>query len=388
MGGAERVILTQAMLLQKYGHSVDCQFAYLKNEHLFKTSNLRFDTYISMPLLKNEIIRLGLSILLAPFIAETVEDADLLICHGYGPSSWIGYNVKRARGKKYISYIHSLPRFLYLNPEMKKNWNCENTRKFISRISTLARPLLEGIDRIGVLNSETVLANSCFTAQRIKDVYGIRSIVCYPPINTDMFRPINNSEEIDDVLRRSALSRPLIFSAGRIVPIKRWEWLIEAMAHVIKTSPSATLAVAGEITRSNADYVNKLIKLSESLDIRKNVKFLGFLQENDLVKLYNAADVFAYSVPEEDFGLGPVEAMACGTPAIVWDDKAGPCETVVNKRTGFRAEPYNIKDFAEKIQDATNLEWDKSELIDFAKENFGCQKHIAMLRSVISSLYQ
>jgi len=388
MGGAERVILTQATLLQRYGHAVACQFAYVKNEHLFKTSNLKFDTYFKVPLLPNGIVRLGLSILLAPLISKTLQDADLLICHGYGPSTWIGYNVKKVRGTKYISYIHSLPRFLYLDPQMKRDWNFDKTRKFISTISPIARPVLEGIDRIGVLNSETVLANSCFTAQKIRDVYGLRSVVCYPPINTDMFKPINNAEMIDEAVRRYALDRPLIFSSGRIVPIKRWEWLIEAMVHVRKNSPSAMLAIAGEITGSNADYVSRLIKLSESLNIRRNVKFLGFLPENELVKLYNASDVFVYSVPEEDFGLGPVEAMACGTPAIVWDDKAGPCETVVNKKTGFRAEAYNVKDFAERTQDAINFEWDKYQLINFAKENFGCEKHMVMLRSVISSLHQ
>lgn len=387
MGGAERVILAQAELLQKVGHTVTCQFAYVNTERLFKTSVKRFNEYFNISVFKSEILRLGLSVLLAPLISNGLRDADLLICHCYGPSSWIGYNAKRIRGTRYISYVHSLPRFLYLPPEMKKDWNCEATRKFVSGVSMFGRPVLEGIDRVGIKNSEMILANSLFTARRIMEVYGLKSTVCYPPVNTEMFKPLND-EFIHEVYTRFALSRPLVFSAGRIVPIKKYEWLIKAMKYVVGNIPSTTLAISGDIDQSNTSYVHKLIKLAESLNIRKNVRFLGFVPDGTLVKLYNAADVFAYQVPAEDFGLGPVEAMACGTPAVVWDDKAGPCETVLNKEAGLRAEAYNIKDFAEKLQESISLEWSKPKLINFAKDNFSSERHMTVLTKAINSLHQ
>jgi glycosyltransferase involved in cell wall biosynthesis len=118
------------------------------------------------------------------------------------------------------------------------------------------------------------------------------------------------------------------------------------------------------------------------------VKFLGFKSQKELVKLYNAADVYVYSVPKEDFGLGPVEAMACGTPSIVWDDGGGPCETVIEGETGFRAEPYNRRDFAEKTLKA--IEINKEEVSEktrrFVEKNFSCEKHLEILEENIQKL--
>jgi glycosyltransferase involved in cell wall biosynthesis len=146
--------------------------------------------------------------------------------------------------------------------------------------------------------------------------------------------------------------------------------------------------VTGEISEENAKYIKALLKLSKKLKIKGRVKFLGFKSQEELVKLYNAADVYVYSVPREDFGLGPVEAMACGTPSVVWDDGGGPCETVIDGKTGFRAKPYDMEDFAEKTLKAADM--DKMEISkttrSFVEENFSCQKHMEILEETLRKL--
>ena len=47
-----------------------------------------------------------------------------------------------------------------------------------------------------------------------------------------------------------------------------------------------------------------------------------FHSDDDLVALNNLAEVFAYPSVKEDFGIVPVEAMACGCPVVAWDDGA------------------------------------------------------------------
>jgi glycosyltransferase involved in cell wall biosynthesis len=148
------------------------------------------------------------------------------------------------------------------------------------------------------------------------------------------------------------------------------------------------LAIAGEAPEGGEEYLGKLERLAEELGVRENVKFLGFRSVDELVKLYNVADVYAYPTPMEDFGLGPVEAMSCGTPAVVWNDGGGPCETTIEGVTGFRAQPYNVEDFAEKITKAFDM--DKRSLggtlHEFVENRFSCEKHLETLENSLRNL--
>lgn len=383
-GGAENVILKQAELLECKGHNVKCFFAY-SDEQLAKDLSNSSKCYFNSPMPNNEIMRILLSIPLAPLTFSVFKDVDVLLCHGYGPAPWIGYALKKTRGLSYVSYIHSPPRFLYLTPEEKKLWRFGKTREIIYSISKVGQQILRKLDLLSVLNSDVVFVNSVFTRRRVEAIYGRRSIVCYPPVDTSVFKPLDH--KITKKMR-SNFGWPLIFSTGRIVPVKRWEWLIRIMLYVREAFPSATLAVAGKISCENSTYVRKLIKLAKSLGISNNVKFLGFKTFDELVRLYNAADVYAYPVPNEDFGLGPVEAMACGTPAVVWDDGAGPCETVINGKTGFRAKPYAIEDFAEKTLKIINPGKENmgESCVELVKKNFSCAQHIDKLESALSQV--
>ncbi|MCK4633872.1 glycosyltransferase family 4 protein [Candidatus Bathyarchaeota archaeon] len=386
-GGAEGVVLKQAELLQSHGHDVSCYFAYVDKSLVKGLADFKpkVESFLEFPVPNIEIFRLISSIPLAPLTLKAFRNVDVLICHGYGPSPWIGFVVKKIRRLKYISYIHSPPRFLYLGTKMKELWSFNRIRHALYSMGSVSGQILRKVDFLGVVNSDAVLVNSVFTARRVKAIYEIQPAVCYPPVDTGIFKPLDQ-EVVQEM--QSEFKLPFILSSGRIVPIKRWEWLLESMAHVKRIYPHVTLAVTGRITRENVHYVQELIKLAESLGIRKNLRFLGFLTQNELVKLYNLADVYAYSVPGEDFGLGPVEAMACGTPAVVWDDGAGPCETVINEKTGFRARPYEVEDFAQKLLKA--LDMDKLKVSKFSSEfvqkNFSHEKHLRILEETIESI--
>jgi glycosyltransferase involved in cell wall biosynthesis len=387
LGGAERVILKQVDLFHKKGHDANAFFAYVdKNLHK-ETANPHCYTksFFTKLLPNSPAVRIISSLPLSPLALPAIKKEDVLICHGYGPAPWLGYLNKKTRGRKYISYIHSPPRFLYLNPRERALWRFNDVRETIFALSKIAGPLLKELDYLGVVNSDAVLANSFFTAKRILMIYGVTAKVCYPPVDTEAFRIIDKNVTAKE---HKDFGWPLILSTGRVVAVKRWEWLLEIMSYVVKDFPSATLAITGEISRENDAYIGKLWKLAKKLEIEKNVRFLGFKSQEELVKLYNAADVYAYSVPREDFGLGPVEAMACGTPAVVWDDGGGPCETVINGETGFRAEPYDTRDFAERILKAADLNKDKISVKTrrFVEETFSCGKHLEILEETIQNL--
>lgn len=387
-GGAENVILKQVDMLHHKGYDVKCYFAFVDKALVKTASNPHcyVDEYFGSSLIRSKTLRILLSLPLAAVTMKKLAEADALICHGYGPGPWIGYVQKKLRGVKYISYIHFLPRMFYLRPEEKRLWRFDSTRNTVYLLGKAAEPLVKKIDEVGVKNSDAVLTNSSFTRRRIKEVYDVDAKVCYPPVDTDTFRKLDE-KEIQPL--RQELGWPIIFSSGRIVAVKHWDWLIRALVHVKKTFPSVTLAISGEVPRGSEAYVNELSALASDLDVKENVKFLGFKPMEELVKLYNVADVYAYPTPMEDFGLGPVEAMACGTPAVVWDDGGGPCETTAPGFQSFRARPYDFEDFAEKTVKAFDLEKDSigNSLHAYVENRFSAENHMKILNAALRNMY-
>jgi len=389
-GGVERIVLKQAELLRSRGHEATCRFAYIDRKRFGKYvgDHETVQSYFNLPIPNNETLRVILSIPLAPLASAVFEGVDLLICHGYGPAPWIGYNTKLIRRIDYISYVHSVPRFLYLEPEERRLWRQDPTRRRIFALGKLSLPLITKIDQIDILNSKHILANSLYTADQIRKIYGCKASVCYPFVDTNLFKPIHDEGLLREISTKYRLSKPIILSTGRIIPLRRLEWLVDALKYITTAFPSATLVITGEVSVNNANYVRALIRRAYSLGVHENVRFLGIVSNAELVKLYNAAKVYAHPCPHEAFGLSPVEAMACGTPAVVWDDGGGPCETVINGKTGFRAKPYDVEDFAEKIMKAFDMDKLKVSKFssDFVQKNFSCEKHLELLEKTVRNL--
>jgi glycosyltransferase involved in cell wall biosynthesis len=244
LGGAERVILKQVELLHKKGHDAECFFAYVDKNLRKESANPHCYTksFFTALIPNNPAVRIILSVPLAPLTLPVFNKEDILVCHGYGPAPWIGYLSKKIRGTSYVSYIHSPPRFLYLNHGERALWRFNDVREIIFRLSKIAGPILKELDYLGVVNSDVVLANSHFTAKRIRAIYGISAKVCYPPVDIETFRILDHK-----IVKEfhAKLGYPLILSTGSIAAVKRWEWLLEIMSYIVKEFPSTTLAITG-----------------------------------------------------------------------------------------------------------------------------------------------
>ncbi len=132
---------------------------------------------------------------------------------------------------------------------------------------------------------------------------------------------------------------PIIFSFGRHIYYKGFEYLIQAMKEV----KDAVLWLGGV-----GPLTPKYRELAQSLNISERIKFLGKIPPEDLAAYYHAADVFCLSSVDqsEAFGLVQVEAMACKKPVVCCELDNGV--TYVNRHgeTGLVVRPRDPESLA------------------------------------------
>jgi len=241
------------------------------------------------------------------------------------------------------------------------------------------------LDHKSVENAAVCFANSRYIQRQIREVYGVTNVkVLYPGVDTERFRPVSIGES-DRVTERYHIRTPFILTSNKHIGYKKIEWLIQMMPAILKEAPKASLVIVGSPSR---EYTPRLLQLGKKLDLANKVIFLGRICDDDLAALYSRADLYAFSPPDEDFGLGPVEAMCCGTPPVAWD-AAGPRETITNGENGLLARPYDIQDFASKcLRLLTDAELRRrlSTNALAARKEFSWETHISRLIQELSRL--
>ena len=131
---------------------------------------------------------------------------------------------------------------------------------------------------------------------------------------------------------------PLFVYLGRLKKYKRVDVVIRAFAQL--GLPSARLEIAG-----SGDYRASLERLVESLGLGAQVKFRGFISEEEKLGLLRRAWASLLASPKEGWGISNLEAAACGTPVIA-ANSPGVRESVVDGKTGFLVRPNDPKEMS------------------------------------------
>jgi glycosyltransferase involved in cell wall biosynthesis len=129
------------------------------------------------------------------------------------------------------------------------------------------------------------------------------------------FRPVEDAAVLARVRTRYSLPERFVLSVGNLEPKKNLPCLLEAFALLRREGLPHALVLAGK----EGWGVSELGATIERLGIADAVCFPGFVADDDLPALYSLAELFVFPSLVEGFGLPPLEAMACGTPAIVAD---------------------------------------------------------------------
>ncbi|MBD2177539.1 glycosyltransferase family 4 protein [Pseudanabaena sp. FACHB-1998] len=220
---------------------------------------------------------------------------DLIISSSHA----VAKGVLTAPHQLHISYVHSPIRYAWdLQHQYLKESNLEHGIK-----SWIARWILHQIRMWDIRTANGVdlfIANSQFIARRIQKVYRREAKVIYPPVDLQNYALCEHKQDF-------------YLTASRLVPYKRIDLIVEAFSQM----GDRQLIVIGD-----GEQMPKI-----QAKAGRNIKFLGYREPEELRGYMQNAKAFVFAA-EEDFGITPVEAQACGTPVIAYG-RGGVCESVI-----------------------------------------------------------
>jgi UDP-N-acetylmuramyl pentapeptide phosphotransferase/UDP-N-acetylglucosamine-1-phosphate transferase/glycosyltransferase involved in cell wall biosynthesis len=205
----------------------------------------------------------------------------------------------------HVCYCHSPARYAW---DLQHQYLNQNNLGYSPR-ALLVRAILHYIRNWDVRSAAGVdqfVANSHFIARRINKCYRRQAQVIYPPVNVDQF-------EIGDV------KGDYYVCLSRLVPYKQTELIVRAFNRM----PEHQLLVIGD-----GPQYKHIAEIAGP-----NVRMLGRQPSDQIAKYLQMAKATVFAA-EEDFGIVPVESMACGTPVIAFS-KGGATETIIDGKTGL-----------------------------------------------------
>lgn len=279
---------------------------------------------------------------LLPFMPYAFEELDLseydLVLSS---SSCCAKGVITGPNTKHISYVHSPMRYAWDLYHDYKNRSGKLTSFFMS----IFMKSLRQWDYTSSQRIDVILANSNYVAKRINKFWNRECEVVYPPVDIDRLSP--NGKEPEDFY--------VVFS--RFVPYKRIDLAIEACKKLNKK-----LVVIGD--GEQRDYLKSLAN--------DNITFTGRISDKEVKDYLQRCKAMIFCA-EEDFGIIPLEAQACGRPVIAYG-KGGALETVVDKVTGVFFKEQSIESTVQGIMEFEKLRLDTQKIYEhamkFSRERF------------------
>lgn len=276
-----------------------------------------------------------------PLMPLAVEQLDL---SGYdvilSSSHAVAKGVLTGPDQLHISYVHTPMRYAW---DMQSSYF--NEHHFSKIKQWIARAILHYLriwDTRTANGVDYFIANSHFIARRIQKCYRREAEVIYPPVDVEAFPLVDEKEDY-------------YLTASRLVPYKK----VSLIAEAFRDMPDKKLVIIGD-----GPEADKVKRLSGG-----NIEYLGYQPFEILKTKMQHAKAFVFAA-EEDFGIAPVEAQACGTPVIAYG-RGGVRESV----RGIDAENPTGVFFFEQTADAVRqavLEFEQNQQLITPQQ---CRKH-------------
>ncbi len=220
------------------------------------------------------------------------------------------------------------------------------------------------IEREGMEAADMVIAVSNLTRSIVINRYGI---------NPDKVITVHNGVEPSDINKhidtQKHVKEKIVTFLGRITFQKGPEYFIEAAYKVLQRNPNVRFVMAG-----SGDLLPKMIRRVAELGISTRFHFTGFLQGDEVDKMFGMSDVYVMPSVSEPFGISPLEAMRSNVPVIIskqsgvaevlhhaikvdfWDIDA--MADAINALVQYDSLPAMFKQFGK--EEVENIKWDQA----------------------------
>jgi glycosyltransferase involved in cell wall biosynthesis len=214
--------------------------------------------------------------------------------------------------------------------------------RFSQTFRAYNRAYLDLATRLSVRRAARVLVVSEHTKREVVGILGVpeERVVVTPNAARAHFRP-PEPQRLAAFRAKKGLPERFVLYVGTLEPRKNLPTLLEAYAEVARRH-DAPLIVGG----GKGWLYDAVFQRLEELGLREQVRFVGYIEEEELPLWYAAATVFVFPSIYEGFGMPPLEAMACGTPVITSNSSSLP-EVVGD--AGLMAPPDEPAAFAAAI---------------------------------------
>jgi glycosyltransferase involved in cell wall biosynthesis len=195
--------------------------------------------------------------------------------------------------------------------------------------------------------SSKIIAVSDFTRRELLQYYKVKEAkirVIHNGVDVNKFKPAGDKRRAKEELGLNP-EDIAILSVGRLYARKGLFTLIESMPAVVKRFRNAKFVVSG---KGQSNEMKKLVAHAEKLGIRDNIIFTGYFPDEKLPRLYQAADVFAFSTFYENLPFAVLEALSTGLP-VVTTYVGGIPEIIENGKNGFLVQPFNSKELSDRV---------------------------------------
>ena len=326
-GGIEQVVRTQVDGLRARGHEVQV---------------------LAGPSLGSGFAaRAGSAAGLAFRSASALRRCDVVLSH-YQPAAVVAQRT----GVPFVQYLHHPLRAAHPTATQRQSTSL--------RLWNLAGRGLAGIDRRSVRAAHSVAVPTMKVAEETRRIYGLEPHVLPLGIDTETFTAGTSTPA----------PRSLLFVGRPEERYKHLDWAIEVALRLRRP-----LEVVGEAKARSVPGVD--------------VTWHGFLSGAELVDVYRRAGVLLFPSVHEDFGLVPLEAMACGLPVVGWDDGHGPSTTLASGSGGVLVPPYDLDAFTAAVSDVLRIPGRRDALAAagprWVKERFSVERHLDGLLELLES---